>query len=99
MTETTEGLSAAVAQQAAQSASHLAQQKVFADAVKEFQSQLASDLSEERHNARSMFSAFAGEVQSEWRAIIRNIFGAADQVASKVDNINNVSSQSLRSSS
>jgi nucleoid DNA-binding protein len=94
MTETTEGLSAALAQQAAETLAHLAQQKTFANAIKDFQSQLTRDLEEERHIARGVFGTFAGEVQSEWHAVFNNIFGGAYKMATKVDSLNHVSSKS-----
>jgi len=91
MTDNAEHLSAALARSATEAASYLQQQKTFANAVKDFQAQLVADLDQERRGARSMFSIFANEVQAEYHTIFAKMFGTANDMARKVDDINLVS--------
>lgn len=91
MTDNAEHLSAALARSATEAASYLQQQKAFANAVKEFQAQLVADLEQERRGARSMFSTFANEVQAEYHSIFDKMFGTANDMAHKVNEINLVS--------
>lgn len=88
MTNNAEHLSAALARSATESASYLAQHKTFAEAIKDFQKQLMTDLEQERRGARSIFSTFANEVQAEYHSIFNKMFGTASSMAQKVDNIN-----------
>jgi len=91
MTDNAEHLSAALARSATEAASYLQQQKAFANAVKDFQAQLVADLEQERRGASSMFSTFANEVQAEYHNIFDKIFGTANDMAHKVNDINLVS--------
>ena len=91
MSETTEGLSAALAQSASESFAQLAKQKAFASAIQDFQAQLTKDLELERRGARKIISNLVDEVQSEWHAVFNRIFGNANTMATKVDDINMVS--------
>jgi len=95
MSETTEGLSAALAQSASESFAQLAKQKAFASAVQDFQAQLTKDLELERHGARKIISNLVDEVQSEWHTVFNSIFGNANTMATKVDDINMVSFHSF----
>jgi len=92
MSETTEGLSAALAQSASESFAQLAKQKAFASAIQDFQAQLTKDLDLERRDARKIISNIVDEVQIEWHAVFNSIFGNANTMATKVDDINMVCS-------
>jgi len=91
MTDNAEHLSAALARSATEAASYLQQQKAFADAIKDFQAQLVTDLEQERRGARIIFSTFAQEVQAEYHNIFDKIFGYANEMAHRVNDINRVS--------
>jgi len=91
MTDNAEYLSATLARSATEAVSYLQQQKAFADAIKDFQAQLVTDLEQERRGARSVFSIFANEVQAEYYHIFDKILGTANEMAHKVNDINLVS--------
>lgn len=90
MTDNTQGLAAALAQSVSDSTAHLAQQKAFAEAVKDFQEQLIKDLQLERRGARNIVTGMVEEVQAEWHNIFEKIFGGANMMESKVEHLNQV---------
>lgn len=91
MTEITSSLGMTLSEALNDSSSHLAKQKVFAEALQAFQRQVQADTDRTSRNARNLFSRLTSDLESFVQRLLDKLGTVGDATEAQFAGLNHVS--------